>query len=317
MEIILTIAAISLPTLLMVWYVRKNAADFKNAVWLPNENQYKDPATDKRVSFPSLYGPASVYLSVVVPSYNEEERLSIMLDEALEYLHTRKKENSSFTYEILIIDDGSKDKTSQVAMDYCKKHESADTFRVLTLAKNRGKGGAVKRGMHCARGQYLLMVDADGATKFADLDRLESSLKKAERDGQGIALGSRAHLQAEAVAKRTLLRTILMYGFHTLVYVLGVHGIKDTQCGFKLFTRKSAQMLFKNLHVERWAFDVELIYLAQQFKIHLTEVAVNWTEIPGSKLTPMAASLQMGKDLFRIRASYILGLWTIDRSHFA
>jgi dolichyl-phosphate beta-glucosyltransferase len=117
-----------------------------------------------------------------------------------------------------------------------------------------------------------------------------------------------------------------MWGFHFLVSFLCVKGIKDTQCGFKLFTRKSAQQLFPNMHVERWAFDVELLYLyathyeyltlgryaADARKIPMVEVPVNWTEIPGSKLSPLAASIQMAKDLLRIRLAYMLGIWKLN-----
>jgi len=153
------------------------------------------------------------------------------------------------------------------------------------------------------------MVDADGATKFSDLDRLEQRMKEIEKDGCGVVVGSRAHLQDEAVAKRSIFRNFLMYGFHFVVYVLCVKGIRDTQCGFKLFSRKSCQKLFPNQHIERWAFDVELLYLAERFKIPISEVAVNWTEIDGSKLSPFEATVQMARDLLRIRGNYMFGIW--------
>jgi len=165
--------------------------------------------------------------------------------------------------------------------------------------------------MMVARGHYLLMVDADGATKFSDLEKVELKLKEVEKNGLGIGLGSRAHLEENAIRVRKWYRNILMWGFHFLVSFLCVKGVKDTQCGFKLFTRKSAVQLFPNLHVERWAFDVELVYVANYQKIPMVEVAVNWQEIPGSKLTPLAASIQMGKDLLRIRLSYMLGIWSM------
>jgi dolichyl-phosphate beta-glucosyltransferase len=100
-----------------------------------------------------------------------------------------------------------------------------------------------------------------------------------------------------------------MWGFHLLVWVLCVSNIKDTQCGFKLFTRKSAHLLFTNLHLERWAFDVELLFLAQQQHIPVCEIPVNWTEVPGSKLDPLRASIEMGRDLFKIRLAYMTGIW--------
>jgi len=287
----------------------------RSDLWVTKgENHFVDPTLSNAVKpFPSLFSNETVELSVIVPSYNEEERLPIMLDESTEYLEKRCKEDPKFSYEIIVVDDGSKDKTSQVALRYSKKF-TTDHVRVLTLQKNRGKGGAVRRGMMCARGKYLLFADADGATKFADIARVEQGLKSVERDGLGISAGSRAHLQQEAVAKRNPFRNFLMYGFHILLSVLGVRGIKDTQCGFKLFTRKTAQLLFPNLNIERWAFDVELFVVAQTFNVPVKEVAVNWTEIPGSKLTPLAASIQMFRDLLRIRSGYMLRYWVVNRN---
>jgi len=218
----------------------------------------------------------------------------------------------NFTYEIIVIDDGSKDKTTQIVNSYIEK-ESVDIIRLLKLKQNRGKGGAVKRGILCSRGKYCLFVDADGATEFSDFDRVENTMHKIEKKGLGIVCGSRAHLvDSDLVAKRSFLRNILMYGFHLFVQLLCVKGIKDTQCGFKLFTRDSAIRIFPSLHVERWAFDVELLYIAQKLSdIPITEVAVNWTEVEGSKLDPFSSSIQMAKDILRIRVRYLFGIWRL------
>lgn len=230
--------------------------------------------------FPSINDPASVELSVIVPAYNEEERLPMMMDEALEYLEERKKKLKSFTYEVIVVDDGSKDKTTQTAQSYCNKYGS-DKIRVLTLAKNRGKGGAIRLGMFSARGRYLLFADADGASKFSDFTKLENEMKNMKKDSsnRAVVCGSRAHLEEESIAQRSFFRTILMKGFHFVVWFLCVRGIKDTQCGFKLLSREAAVLLFSNLHVERWAFDVDMLFLAQYFNIPVGEVAINWTEI--------------------------------------
>jgi len=112
--------------------------------------------------------------------------------------------------------------------------------------------------------------------------------------------------------QRTFFRNFLMYGFHFLVYVLCVRGIKDTQCGFKLFTRAAAATLFTALHINRWAFDVELLYIAQQLGMPMKEVAVNWEEIEGSKMVPFWSWVQMGRDLLFIRLRYLFGLWSIQ-----
>lgn len=282
-----------------------------------NEKFFFNFQMKKEEAFPSLYDSWVVHLSVIIPAYNEEQRLSPMLKECLEYLENRAK--SGFTYEIIVVSDGSTDKTVDVAQHYASKY---NTLRVLNLVKNRGKGGAVRLGMLSARGSALLFADADGATKFNDLRKLDESLAdvlgfnyidKPEETAlsDAIICGSRAHLEKEETAKRSYFRLFLMHGFHFLVWLLCVRGIRDTQCGFKLLTRKSARTVFEALHVERWAFDVEMLYIAQTLNIPITEVAVNWTEIEGSKIIPFWSWLQMGKDLLLIWLRYRIGAWKI------
>ncbi|XP_038134727.1 dolichyl-phosphate beta-glucosyltransferase [Cyprinodon tularosa] len=280
------------------------------------DEKYFITATGERKPFPSLHDPFSRELTVVVPAYNEELRMPVMLDEAMQYLENRQKQNPSFTYEVIVVDDGSKDKTTEVALQYTNKY-SADKVRVLMLVKNRGKGGAVRMGTLSSRGKLILMADADGATKFADIEKVEAGLKEVNAGPENLAIscGSRAHLEKDSVAQRSVFRTFLMYGFHFLVWFFCVRGIKDTQCGFKLFTREAALKTFSSLHVERWAFDVELLYIAQCFKIPIAEVAVNWTEIAGSKLVPFWSWLQMGRDLIFIRLRYITGAWKLQSPH--
>ncbi|KAF7270402.1 hypothetical protein GWI33_016636 [Rhynchophorus ferrugineus] len=284
------------------------------------EKRFYDPSSNEELEFPSIDDKPTLNLSVVVPAYNEEERLPPMLDECVEFLENRCKVNKSFSYEVIIVSDGSKDKTVKNALEYSKKYGS-NKIRVLELEKNRGKGGAVRLGIYSARGALILFADADGATKFADLTKLETSIKEQTNcdylqnfeiaDKLAITVGSRAHLEEEAVASRTVFRTILMYAFHFLVWLFAVRGIKDTQCGFKLLTRKAAQICFENLHVERWAFDVELLYVAQSIKIPIDEVSVTWTEIEGSKIVPVWSWVQMGIDLGLIWLRYAIGAWKI------
>jgi len=309
---ILEVVGVTVLGLIVGLTVLKLFYGIQEQLWYPNEDSFVDPnLSDARVKFASLNEPDTLYLSIIIPAYNEKQRLPIMLDETLSYLKQRKAKDSNFTYELIVVDDGSKDTTSQISLKY-SRFESTKVIRVLTLSKNRGKGGAVKRGMMVARGKYLLMADADAATKIQDLEKLEKELHSVEKNGLGIALGSRRHLQKLAEKKRKWYRNILMWGFHILVDLLCVKGISDTQCGFKLFTRRTAQILFPNQHVERWAFDVELLYLAQRKSVPLVEVDVQWTEVPGSTLTPFAASVQMGKDLLRIRSAYFFGIWTLQ-----
>lgn len=278
-----------------------------------SEKAFIDPIQEKKLNFPFIESVGTLSLSVVVPAYNEEQRLPIMLDETLEYLENRQKKEESFTYEIIIVDDGSKDATTKVGLEYVRKY-GTEKIRVLKFEKNRGKGGAVRMGVFCSRGSKILFVDADGATKFSDLDRVEEGLDELHegKNNMAVSVGSRAHLKDDAVAQRSFIRNLLMYGFHFIVYFFCVKGVEDTQCGFKLFTRKAALTLFSSLHVERWAFDVELLYIAQCLGIPVAEKAVNWQEIDGSKMVPIFSWLQMGKDLLLIRARYMIGAWQLS-----
>lgn len=218
------------------------------------EEEFFTDNSGQKHQFPSLDDEPTKELSVIIPAYEEEKRLPTMLDECMEYLENRTKENPKFTYEVIVVSDGSKDKTVQVAMKYCEKY-STDKFRILDLVKNRGKGGAVRMGMLSARGQYLLFADADGATKFSDFSKLEESIQESSKQdwkSDAIAIGSRAHLEEESIASRSAFRTVLMHSFHYLVWIFCVRTIRDTQCGFKLMTRSTARKIFKIMHVERW-----------------------------------------------------------------
>ncbi|KAM6983629.1 dolichyl-phosphate beta-glucosyltransferase [Tautogolabrus adspersus] len=311
-EIVQALVALAALGLIVVLIMAHVTAKMVNLTRHEKE-KYFLTATGEKELFPSLHDPYSRELSVVIPAYNEELRMPVMLEETMEYLENRRKEHPSFTYEVIVVDDGSKDKTTEVALGYTRKY-GADKVRVLTQVKNRGKGGAVRMGTLSSRGKLILMADADGATKFSDLDKVEAGLNdlNLKPENMAIACGSRAHLEKDSVAERSMFRTFLMYGFHFLVWFFCVRGIKDTQCGFKLFTREAALKTFSSLHVERWAFDVELLYIAQCYKIPIAEVAVNWTEIEGSKLIPFWSWLQMGTDLIFIRLRYITGAWKLQ-----
>jgi len=315
--ILLGIIAVGLLLVIIIWVVLTNE---KPQPGLSEEERYYKDPSEKLRPFPPSFSKVDtdIYLSIIIPAYNEEKRLDKMMDEALHYVLNREQEEPAFKWEIIIVSDGSRDKTTTVAFNWVKRYKMKD-IRILQLNINRGKGGAVKRGMMVARGKYLLMVDADGATKFSDLDKIEKEIHKIETTkGHGISIGSRAHLQDVAVAKRSFSRNVLMWGFHFVVaWIGGVQSIRDTQCGFKVFCRNSARILFSNLHLSRWAFDVELLWLAQRLSIPIAENSVNWQEIPGSHLEAedtRIVSIKMFKDLLRMRLSYALGLWKVPYS---
>jgi dolichyl-phosphate beta-glucosyltransferase len=175
----------------------------------------------------------------------------------------------------------------------------------------------LRQGMLVARGRLILMMDADAATEIEDLNTLEARLWEVTgEDGLGMAVGSRAHLvDTDAVVKRSAFRNFLMRGFHMLVYVLGVRHVGDTQCGFKLFTRRAALGVFRNMHVEGWIFDIEVLLIAARLRVPVVEVPVNWQEIEGSKVDPMLDSVRMAKDLLLIRLNYTLRRWQVAPLH--
>jgi len=276
-----------------------------------SEETYRSPGSDTYKPLPRIKDAASVDLTVVIPAYNETERLPEMLETTIAHLKTQKGR----TYEILIVDDGSRDDTANFALKLgAEKYPTVD-MRVVLLERNSGKGGAVRHGMMHARGRRVLMVDADGASRFEDLEGLWKAMDELaplHSDGSGVTIGSRAHLVAtEAVVKRSFIRNFLMHGLHTILRIVGVSHIRDTQCGFKLFSRQAAQEIFPSQHLTTWIFDVELLVLAQELSIPVTEVPIEWHEIPGSKLNVLKDSLQMLRDLLILRGNHVFGRWKV------
>jgi glycosyltransferase involved in cell wall biosynthesis len=224
------------------WWVRREAAEEqKNAgsFFAKNERVFVNDAGETVPFEAFVVDRATKYLSVIVPAYNEEKRIGVMLDEALAYLLERERTDKAFSFEILVVSDGSRDQTARVVRQYSERHGS-DRVRMLDLVKNVGKGGAVRRGMLCARGKLLLMADADGASRFSDVAALERAFLKLPRPAGGnadelcgFAVGSRAHMREvdDGSVKRSVIRGVLMWGLHVLVMLLGnIWTVQDTQC---------------------------------------------------------------------------------------
>lgn len=273
----------------------------------------------KVISRPSLEDEPTVDVSLVVPAYNEQSRLPTMIEATVAYLQTREKrtrDRGSATWEVIVVDDGSTDSTVDVALMTSHRF-GVEQVRVLPLGSNHGKGWAVKQGMLVARGAYLLMVDADGATDIEDFQTLFDEMQQLQRPAAGkpvgagplgVCIGSRKHLDK---GKRTWHRNVLTAGFAWFRWGMGVRNIQDTQCGFKLFSRQAARMLFPTQHLRRWCFDVELLYLAQRQRIPIAEVPVNWTEIAGSKVNRLTP-VKMLFEMIWFRLNYLFGYWRIN-----
>ncbi len=232
-------------------------------------------------------------LSIIIPAYNEEERLPVFLDHVLKF--SRSFEGG---VEILVVNDGSTDGTSKVVTDRCPEHTN---LHLIEQPRNMGKGAAVRRGMLEGKGQWRLFADADGATQMDELATLIEAVEK----GAEIAIASR-----EGKGKRvecSPLRRFLGRWFNRAVRMGSIKGIRDTQCGFKLFVSEPALKLFEAAREDGFAFDVELLYLAQRRGIDVVEVPVNWTEISGSKVSLLRDGWRMLKAVSRIKRAFKLG----------
>ncbi len=225
-------------------------------------------------------------LSLVIPAFDEERRLGAGLRQAVDYLQRRGE-----PFEILVVDDGSRDRTCQVAEGF-----AGEGVRLLRHERNRGKGAAIRTGLAASAGERVLLTDADFSTPIEDLEKLEPHLQRSK-----LVIGSRG-LASSAVRKRQpIYRELMGKTFNRVVRLLGVRGLNDTQCGFKLLEGEAGRRLAGELKIEGFAYDVELIWLARRHGWHVEEVGVVWVNSEDSRVSPIRSSLSMLRDLVRIR----------------
>ena len=242
-------------------------------------------------------------LSLVFPAYNEEARLEPTLREAIAYVRDKR-----IPAEIIVVDDGSRDGTSPLVLRLSAEYEEV---RLVRLAQNRGKGHAVRSGVVNAEGQYVLFADADGSTPIAEVERLFRAIAT----GVPIAIGSREVAGDGVRVRARWYRRLIGRAFHALVTALTVRGIQDTQCGFKLLRADVAHELFSRMLMDGFSFDVELLMMAQRRGHRIAEVPVNWVHRAGSRVSLVADSARMARDLFLIRAHAMRGHY--DAPHLA
>ncbi|MDD3088330.1 MAG: glycosyltransferase family 2 protein [Candidatus Omnitrophica bacterium] len=229
-------------------------------------------------------------LSIIIPAYNEEKRLAGTLDRITKFMETRGSE-----YEVIVVDDGSTDTTIDVAARSALG--VSGRLRVISNPGNKGKGYSVKRGVEEARGDIILFTDADMSTPIEEMDKLISAMGA----GAHIAIGSRAVDGSQVEVKQPFFRQTMGKVFNRIVrFILG-ENIHDTQCGFKAFGKTEAKELFRDMFIPGFAFDAELLYLARKRGLKVSEIGVVWQNSPVSKVRPVMSSLEMLRDVIKIR----------------
>ncbi|KAJ1606449.1 Alg5 like dolichyl-phosphate beta-glucosyltransferase [Cryptosporidium canis] len=314
-------------------YVTENGLDddgeIKQVFYSQGEgehNKYKQEAWDTVGR--NLWRDPELYLSIVVPAFNEEDRILKTLDSMVYYMEQRSRQNPAFRYEIILVDDGGSDDTLRVCEGFwrgkmAKNEVPGGQLRLISSIENRGKGNAVRLGVMASLGEYILMADADGATKIECLSRMEEAILSRGEQLQ-IVFGSRSTKDslydsdtgsADSKIERAWYRQILNTLFHKITKVIINSNLNDTQCGFKLFSRRSARTIFPSLHIKRWAFDIEIVVIAQIANLEIQPVNVDWREVEGSKLSVLSDSAKMLLDIVILKSFYVLGVWSVKEHH--
>lgn len=225
----------------------------------------------------------------MVPSYNEEERLPRTLARLHEYY-----EAQPYPYDVIVVSDGSRDRTDEVVQAFANEHPK---FRLLSYQPNRGKGYAVRTGMLAGQGDLILFCDADLATPQEETEKLLRHMEQ----GADVAIGSRPKADSKLEIRQPWYREMLGRAFNKAVQMLAIRGIDDTQCGFKMFTRKACQEVFTRCDLDGFSFDFEALMIARDLGFRIDEVPIRWAHQEGSKVVLLRDGPRMLRDLVKLR----------------
>jgi len=243
---------------------------------------------------------AAAELSIVIPAFNEEARLPATLAKISEYIRGSKRET-----EVIVVDDGSRDRTSAVAHSFAKDFRH---LRVISNGDNRGKGFSVRRGMLEAQGRLVLFTDADLSAPIEEADKLLAALLEHE-----VAIGSRAMDRKLISVRQSVFREYAGMLFNLIVRIVLRLPFVDTQCGFKAFRREPCRIIFQQQRIERFGFDPEILYLARHHRLRSVEIPVRWGHSPDTKVSMLRDSIRMFLDVFLIRWNTLTGRYPHKR----
>ncbi len=234
------------------------------------------------------------FLSVVIPAHNEENRLPESLEQVFEFLNKQ-----SFTSEVIVVENGSNDRTFEVAQEFAQRHAS-----LRVIQSERGKGAAVRAGMLEARGEYRFMCDADLSMSVEEIPNfIPPAIGNSD-----IAISSR---EAKGAMRydEPLYRHLGGRAVNFIVQLFILPGLNDTQCGFKCFTAKVAEDIFKLQTLKGWSFDIELLYVARRRRYKIIEIPIHWVHHPETKVSAVRDAIRMIQDIFRIRLNALRGMY--------
>jgi len=239
--------------------------------------------------------PAQPQYSIIVPAYNERARIGGTLERLVEHLNQQH-----WNAEIVVVNDGSRDDTNDVVSQYAAEHPQ---IRLIQNPGNQGKGYAVRNGMLNARGQVLLFTDADLSSPISEAQKLFAALEK----GADVAIGSRWLDPSLQFQRQSLKRQLMSRTYNLFIRAVLTFPYRDTQCGFKAFTRRAAEIIFPLQRIKRWGFDAEILYLAHHRKLKVAEVPVAWGHDERSKIHPWRDGFYMGLDTLQVRWHSLTG----------
>lgn len=254
--------------------------------------------TQKTVQVPESF---EYQLSIIIPAYNEENRIKNTLLIVNDYL---KEKN--LHAEILVVSDGSKDKTVEIVESLKPR---IPNLKIVALPKNQGKGAAVKNGIEQSKGAFILFADADNSTPIEEYEKLSQKLR--EHNAQ-ISIGSRYLHDSHVKIKQPVYRILLGRIGNILIRLFLIDNIKDTQCGFKLFTHQAAKEIFSFQKVKRFGFDMEALVIAENLNYKIVEVPVSWFNSAESRFRPLKDALITLKDLLYIKLNLMCGRYNLD-----
>jgi dolichyl-phosphate beta-glucosyltransferase len=238
--------------------------------------------------------PEAPELSIIIPAYNEELRLPATLSSIAAYTRSSKRK-----IEVIVVDDGSRDKTVAAAAQF---RDEIPSLRVVSNGENRGKGHSVRHGMQEARGEIVLFTDADLSAPIEEIEKLLPAMQTND-----VAIGSRAMDRSQITVHESPFREFAGIIFNKIVRLILWLPFVDTQCGFKAFRREACKIIFEQQTIERFGFDPELLYLARHHGLRSVEISVRWGHSPATKVSMMRDSLMMFVDVFAIRWNSITG----------